>query len=176
MTQYYLKMQTDLQIRASETVFSHPKQSCMADSVQLGNRLLVIFDGHCVFCNGAVRWFLRRDRLDRLRFAASESLNVAALLDRHRSAVANAADGPNTILLVRDFGGSAEVLLVRSNAELEMLRELPQPWPTVAAALRLIPRPLRDLGYRLIARWRYRIWGRLESCPIPTAEERKRFL
>jgi predicted DCC family thiol-disulfide oxidoreductase YuxK len=143
---------------------------------KLGDRMLVIFDGHCVFCNGAVRWFMRRDRHDRLRFAASESVNVAALLARHRSTVANAEDGPNTILLVRDFGGSAEVLLVRSNAALAMLRELPQPWPAVAAALRLIPRALRDLGYRLIARWRYRIWGRLESCPLPTAEERKSFL
>ena len=143
---------------------------------KLGDRLLVIFDGHCVLCNGAVRWFLRRDRRDRLRFAASESLNVAALLARHRSAAANVADGPNTILIVRDFGGSAEVLLVRSNAALAMLRELPQPWPAVAAALRLIPRAFRDLVYRIVAGSRTRIWGRLESCPIPTAEERNRFL
>jgi predicted DCC family thiol-disulfide oxidoreductase YuxK len=57
-----------------------------------------------------------------------------------------------------------------------MLRELPRPWPPVVAVLRWIPRPVRDLGYRLIARWRYRIWGRLKSCPLPTAEERTRFL
>jgi predicted DCC family thiol-disulfide oxidoreductase YuxK len=67
-------------------------------------------------------------------------------------------------------------VLVRSNAVLALLGELPQPWPSVAAALGWIPRPLRDLGYRLIACWRYRIWGRLESCPLPTPEERVRFL
>jgi predicted DCC family thiol-disulfide oxidoreductase YuxK len=57
-----------------------------------------------------------------------------------------------------------------------LLSELPRPWPAIAAALGWIPRLLRDLGYRLVARWRYRIWERLESCPVPTAEERERFL
>jgi predicted DCC family thiol-disulfide oxidoreductase YuxK len=142
---------------------------------KLGNRLLVIFDGHCVLCNSAVRWFLRRDRRDQLRFAASESINLTALLARHHIA-ANAQAGPDTILVVRDFNRPAEEIHLRSNAALAILRELPQPWPTVAAALRLIPRPLRDLGYRLIAGSRTRIWGRLESCPIPTAAERDRFL
>jgi predicted DCC family thiol-disulfide oxidoreductase YuxK len=57
-----------------------------------------------------------------------------------------------------------------------LLLELPRPWPAVAILLRTVPRPLRDLGYRLIARWRYRIWERLESCPVPTPDERARFL
>jgi predicted DCC family thiol-disulfide oxidoreductase YuxK len=65
---------------------------------------------------------------------------------------------------------------MRSDAVVALLQELPWPWRTVGKALELIPRPVRDLGYRLIARWRYRIWGRLESCPLPTAEERARFL
>jgi len=45
-----------------------------------------------------------------------------------------------------------------------------------AAALEWIPRPVRDPVYRLVARWRYRIWGRLESCPMPAAVERRRFV
>ncbi len=148
----------------------------VSDFEKLGNRLLVLFDGHCVLCNRTVRWFLRRDRRDRLRFAASESINLAAILARNHIAAENAQAGPDTILVVRDFNAPAEEIHLRSNAALAMLRELPQPWPAVAAALRLIPRPLRDLGYRLIARWRTRIWGQLERCPIPTAEERARFL
>jgi predicted DCC family thiol-disulfide oxidoreductase YuxK len=83
---------------------------------------------------------------------------------------------PETILVVRDTGGAAESVLVRSDAVVALLRELPRPWPWVGVALRLIPRAVRDLGYRLVARWRYRIWGRLESCPVPSAEERERFL
>lgn len=146
------------------------------DPPQLDDRLLVLFDGHCALCNGTVRWLLNRDRLDRLRFAAFESIDFTALLARHHSAEANSEAGPSTILVVRDLGGAAEEILIRSDAALAMLRELPRPWPSVAAALRLIPRSLRDLGYRLIARMRYRIWGRLESCPIPTAVEREHFL
>lgn len=143
---------------------------------KLGGKLLVLFDGHCVLCNRTVRWFLRRDRRDRLRFAPSESAALADLLARHKIAFSSAQTGPSTIIVVQDFGGPAEEALIRSDAALAMLRELPRPWPAVAAALRLIPRPIRDLAYRLIARWRTRIWGRLESCPLPRAEDRDRFL
>ncbi len=143
---------------------------------QLDDRLLVIFDGHCGLCNSAVRWFLRRDRRDRLRFVASESPSVAGLLARHGISSLDSESGPATILVVREVGGLAERILVRSSAVLALLGELPRPWPAVGVALGSIPRPVRDLGYRVIARWRYRIWGRMESCPVPTAEERARFL
>ena len=139
-------------------------------------RLLVIFDGHCGLCNSLVRWLLRRDKLDHLRFAASESEKVAGVLARHGFAVLDPFTGPGTILVVRDPGRPEERVLVRSDAVVALLDGLPRPWPVAGAILKLVPRPLRDLGYRLIARWRYRIWGRLESCPLPTAEERARFL
>jgi predicted DCC family thiol-disulfide oxidoreductase YuxK len=142
----------------------------------LDGRLLVVFDGHCGLCNGMARWFLRRDSRARLRFAASESPRVAEVLARHKIGVCGLEGGPSTILVVREIGGVGEEILVRSDAVMAMLHELPRPWSSVAAVLRWIPRPVRDLGYRLIARWRYRIWGRLESCPLPTAKERARFL
>jgi predicted DCC family thiol-disulfide oxidoreductase YuxK len=87
-----------------------------------------------------------------------------------------ATGNSGTILVAQALDTSAERLLLRSDAVLAILRQLPSPWPAIAACLQLIPRPLRDLGYRLIARWRYRIWGHLDTCPIPTAEERARFL
>ena len=142
----------------------------------MGGRVLVIFDGHCGLCNGSVRWFLVRDRRDRLRFVPSESPKVAGILRRHGVNMAADPAGPNTILVVRDPDGPTERLLERSDGVMAMLEELPRPWPAVAGVLRWIPRWLRDFAYRLIARWRYRIWGRLESCPLPTAEERGRFL
>ncbi len=148
----------------------------------IGDRLLVIFDGHCGLCNRSIRWFLVRDCRDRLRFVASESPSVAALLARHglvvqaASAAPAAAAGPGSILVVRDAGRTTECMFDRSDAVLALLAQLPSPWPAAAALLRWVPRPLRNLGYRLVARWRYRLWGRLESCPIPTAQERERFL
>jgi predicted DCC family thiol-disulfide oxidoreductase YuxK len=151
----------------------HPQES-MNSLEEHGGRLLVIFDGHCGLCNRSVRWLLRRDRADRLRFAASESPKVAGLLERH--GIPAAAPGPSTLLAVCDAGGPAERVLLRSQAVLALLAELPRPWPAVAAALAWLPRPVRDLGYRLIARCRYRIWGRLERCPLPAPEQRERFL
>jgi len=148
----------------------------VSDFTDAGNRLVIIFDGHCGLCNRSVRWFLVRDRNDRLRFAPSESPKVAAVLARHGCNPAGVADLPDSILVVRDPDGAKEQLLMRSDAVLAMLTELPRPWPSVARLLRWIPRPLRDWGYRLIARWRYRIWGRIQECPLPTPAERERFL
>jgi predicted DCC family thiol-disulfide oxidoreductase YuxK len=144
----------------------------MNSLAELDGRLLVVFDGHCGLCDRSVRWLLRRDRQDRLRFAASESPQVAELLVRHGFSTA----GPETILAVRDAGGPEEQILVRSAAFVALLGELPRPWPVVAAGLRWIPRVLLDAAYRLVARWRYRIWGRQESCPVPTPAQRTRFL
>jgi predicted DCC family thiol-disulfide oxidoreductase YuxK len=148
----------------------------MTDGLRIDGRLLVVYDGRCGFCNRAVRWFVRRDRRDRLRFVASESAKVAELLARHGIGMEASEAGPGTIIVVEDADGPAEKLLVRSDAVTAMLSKLPRPWPAVATGLKWIPRPMRDLGYRLIARWRYRIWGRLESCPLPAVEERERFL
>jgi predicted DCC family thiol-disulfide oxidoreductase YuxK len=163
----------------------------MTHRIERGDRLLVIFDGHCGFCNGSVRWLLRRDRWDRLRFVASESPKVAGLLARHGigpevqgsgpgtipvSTIQPRTIQPSTILVARDAGGLGERVFTRSEALVELLGELPRPWPAVGVALGWVPGPVRDLGYQMIARWRYRIWGRLESCPLPTPEERERFL
>jgi len=149
----------------------------------LGSRLLVVYDGQCGLCNHTVQWLIAHDRHSRLRFAPSSSPALAALLARHgflpapaASDAAAADSGPGTILVLRAVATPAEQLFTRSTAVAVALAQLPRPWPFVARLLRLIPRPLRDLAYRLIARWRYRIWGRLSTCPVPTPEERSRFL
>jgi predicted DCC family thiol-disulfide oxidoreductase YuxK len=141
----------------------------------LGDRLLVVFDGQCVLCNGWVRWLLRRDRRDRLRFAASSSPQAAALLARHGE-VLEADGAPGTVLVFRNPLEPGERPLIRFAATLAILRELPRPWPAIAALLGWIPGFFSDAVYRLVARWRYRIWGRLADCPLPTKEERERFL
>ncbi len=146
----------------------------------LGSRLLVVYDGYCGLCHHTVQWLLARDRHDRLRFAPSSSPAVAALLARHGFPPtlpdAPPGEGPGTILVLRAAATPAEQLFTRSTAVAFVLAELPRPWPIVARLLRLVPCPLRDLGYRLIARSRYRIWGRLTTCPLPTPEQRSRFL
>jgi predicted DCC family thiol-disulfide oxidoreductase YuxK len=147
----------------------------MPDVFQIGDRLLVVYDGHCGFCNGWVRWLLRRDRRDRLRFGASSLPAVAPLLARHTELL-DPGGVPGTVLVFRNPLEPEEQALTRFAATLALLAELPRPWPAIAAALGWIPRFISDPLYRLVARWRYRIWGRLESCPIPSPEERARFL
>jgi predicted DCC family thiol-disulfide oxidoreductase YuxK len=149
----------------------------MPDQHELGWWLLVIFDGHCGLCNHSVRWFLARDRHDRMRFVPSDSPKVAALLERHGMTAASAPLGPESIVVVKDAGGTSEHVLVRSPAVLAMLSVLPRPWPAISAALGWIPKPILDLTYRLIARSRYRIWGRLDDiCALPTPHQRRHFL
>jgi predicted DCC family thiol-disulfide oxidoreductase YuxK len=144
------------------------------ETIDIGGRLLVVFDGHCGLCNGAARWLAQRDRRDRLRFVGSESEKVAGVRARHSLSGLDSASG--TIVVVRDVGLASEGVLVRSDAVVALLKELPGPWHGFGVALKWIPRPVRDLGYGVIARWRYRIWGRLDSCPVPTAAEQERFL
>ena len=158
-------MATQLQIAPDVAVFP-----------QLENRLLVIYDGECGFCNRAIRWLLKRDRKDRLRFAPSSSVQVEDLLARHGIKSGAVNFSPDTIMVLRNVDTPVEELLVRSNAVLACLRALPQPWPMVAAMARVVPRPFRESMYRLVARWRYRLWGRYASCPIPTADEQRHFL
>ena len=148
----------------------------MSDFADLGARLLVIYDGRCGFCNRSVRWFLRRDRHDRLRFIPSESPRVADLLARHSLAAFDSPASPDTMVVVRNPGTPAEQIYLRSDAAATLLAELPQQWLLLGGIFRLIPRPIRDLGYRFIARIRYRIWGRYDTCPIPTPAERAHFL
>jgi predicted DCC family thiol-disulfide oxidoreductase YuxK len=107
---------------------------------------------------------------------ASEADIAASLLARHGINSPDAESGPTTILAVLKFGDPAERVLARSEAVLALFGQLPRPWPVVATVMSWIPRPVRDVGYRLIARWRYRIWGRLEICTIPSADEPARFL
>jgi predicted DCC family thiol-disulfide oxidoreductase YuxK len=148
----------------------------VSDFSDLGSRLLVVYDGHCGFCNRTVRWFLRRDAQDRLRFVPAESPRVADLLARHGFTAFDVPASPDTIVVVRNPGTPHEQVFLRSDAAAALLAELPQPWSALGALFRLVPRPIRDLGYRFIARIRYRIWGRYDVCPIPTPAERAHFL
>ena len=147
----------------------------MSEVNQLGDRLLVIFDGQCGFCNGWVRWLLKRDGRDRLRFASTSSPAAAPLLARCPELL-EPGGIPGTVLVFRHPLQAEERPLTRFAATLALFAELQRPWPAVAALLSWVPNFLSDPPYRLVARWRYRIRGRLESCPIPAEEDRARFL
>ena len=128
---------------------------------------VLLFDGVCNLCNGAVAFVIRRDPRARLRFAPLQSPAADALL----ASLGVARDRlPDSFVLVED--GRVHV---RSTAALRVARRLRFPWPLLAVNL-LVPRWLRDPVYDLVARNRYRWFGRREACMVPTAELRARFL
>lgn len=127
---------------------------------------VVLFDGVCNLCNGAVQFLLRRDRQRRFRFAALQSATGRRLLRQH------GVDSDALASIVVIEGGRARV---RSDAALLLARRLPWPWPLLAVFL-VCPRPLRDTLYSLVARNRYRWFGRRDSCMLPTPETADRFL
>lgn len=129
---------------------------------------VVLFDGVCNLCNASVNLFIDMDRDARLRFASLQSEAARDLL-RARGVPAPEGD-PESILLVE----GARVW-DRSDAVLRLSRHLPAPWRWGAVFI-VVPRALRDAVYKLIARNRYRWFGRSEVCRMPTPELRARFL
>jgi predicted DCC family thiol-disulfide oxidoreductase YuxK len=134
------------------------------DKIEAGP--VVLFDGYCHLCDGTVDWILRHDRARVFRFAPLQSPTGRRLLKRHGLPL----DRFDTVVLVE--GARA---WTRSAAAVEVLRRIPR-WRALGSALHLLPRPLRDAGYALVARLRYRIWGRRSSCTLPAPEHADRFL
>jgi predicted DCC family thiol-disulfide oxidoreductase YuxK len=127
---------------------------------------LLLFDGVCNLCNGSVQFIIRRDPAARFRFASLQSEVGQRYLDElriDRQAI-------DSMILVEGGRWSKE-----SEAALRIANLLGGPWKA-AVIFRLIPRALRDRVYRLIARNRYRWFGKQESCWLPTPELRARFL
>jgi predicted DCC family thiol-disulfide oxidoreductase YuxK len=133
---------------------------------------ILLYDGVCGLCNRLNQFVLRCDPKGLFRFAALQSSLAAGILARHGL---NAAD-LDTVYVVLNYNEAGESLRPRSDAALYVLEQLGGIWRFFAFILKPVPRPLRDVGYRLIARSRYRIFGRYDTCPLPSAETRARFL
>ena len=135
---------------------------------QAAEHPVVLFDGVCNLCNGAVNFAIDRDPTSRLRFASLQSPAARQLLARLEHPVP--AGDPESILLV-ERGRVYEC----SGAVLRIARHLSGGWSLLAALL-VVPWPLRDLVYRWVASHRYRWFGKADVCRVPTSELRAHFL
>lgn len=129
---------------------------------------LVLFDGHCNLCNASVDFLIRRDRAGVLRFASLQSATGRRIVAEAEAAMGSRM--PDSLVVVQDGR-----VLVNSDAALAALAALPR-WHWLARALLLLWQPFRDFVYQRVARSRYRLFGRRDTCRIPTAEERARFV
>jgi predicted DCC family thiol-disulfide oxidoreductase YuxK len=139
---------------------------------------VVLFDGTCNFCDGAVHFVIDHERGTRLRFAALQSEEGTALLDRattpeHAKRLREGVTGdgdPDSVALVEDGK-----VYTHSTGALRIARYLRWPYRWLAAFW-IVPRPIRDAVYRWFARHRYAWFGKTDACRVPTPEFRARFL
>jgi predicted DCC family thiol-disulfide oxidoreductase YuxK len=133
---------------------------------------ILLYDGVCGLCNRLNQFVLRRDPQGFFRFASLQSALAARILARHGKDPADL----DTLYAVVNPDQPDELLLARSDAAIFVLKQLGGFWGLTGFVLQFTPLFLRDVVYRRIARNRYRLFGRFETCPLPTPETRARFL
>ncbi len=127
---------------------------------------ILLFDGVCNLCNGTVQFLIKRDREGKFKFASLQSDVAKELL----KAYGLSPDAFDSFVYLKN-GRSYQ----RSTAALHVLKDLGGLWKLFYGFI-ILPAPFRDLVYNLIARNRYRVFGRRDSCMIPTPELKSRFL
>lgn len=127
--------------------------------------LLVFYDGHCALCQFWVKFLIQRDRHDRFRFASLQS----PLAQRNGIAPTEGTT-PDSVIVMKD-----QMMLTESTAALTLLATLGGPWSLLRLFL-ILPCALRDPIYRFIANYRYRWFGRTDTCFLPRPEWKEKFV
>jgi predicted DCC family thiol-disulfide oxidoreductase YuxK len=141
------------------------------ERVAIEGRALLLYDGVCALCHGLVRFLLKHDRRAKLRYTSLQSVLGVEILARF--GIRTLPDG---VVLVTDALTLEERLFQRSDAVQTVLQLLERPWGSLGKALELVPRSVRESGYGVVARLRYRLFGRYEVCPLPPPEQRNLIL
>lgn len=127
---------------------------------------VILFDGVCNFCNGAVNFTIKRDKKKVIKFAALQSATGAALAEQYGVS----ANDLRSFLFVEDG-----IIYNRSTAALRVCRYLKGLWPLCYAFI-IVPAFIRNGIYDFIAKHRYKWFGERDACMIPTPDVRSRFL
>ncbi len=127
---------------------------------------ILLFDGVCNLCNGAVQFVIKYGSKNTLRFAALQSETGQQILEHFNLP----KEDIFSVILVEN-----EKVYVRSSAALRMYKNMGGFWNLMYLFI-IVPRPIRDAIYNLIAKNRYKWFGEKESCMIPTPELKSRFL
>lgn len=131
------------------------------------DKKIILFDGVCNLCNGVVQFVIRRDKQDTFRFAPLQS-EVGEKLTSERGIDTTKVD---SIILIEP--GIA--YYTKSDAALQIGKGL-KGYRTLSSLLHVFPKGLRNLIYDLVARNRYKWYGKKDACMIPTPELQAKFL
>ena len=153
-----------------------PSQTLAADSIAEGSLTspglhVLLFDGVCPLCHGAVNFVLKVDRGKVVCFAPLQGPTAVRIAERHGFAL-----DMTTAVYVRNLCQTDETVHFQSSAVLRAIGEAGPLWGLTTFILRMIPRPIRDFLYRFVASRRTRWFGTYEICPMPRPEDRSRFL
>ena len=129
------------------------------------NSILVLYDGQCGLCDGVVQFLLQHDVRNRFYFAALDGETGYVYKKRY-----GIADSVDSVVVIE-----AERAYVYSDAAVQLVKHLPLPYTLLRAAV-LLPKPLRDVAYKAIAKRRLQLFGTVEACRLPTMAERQKFL
>lgn len=121
---------------------------------------LILFDGYCNLCNGAVRFVIKRDKKSLFQFASLQSKLGQSILKKHQFPVADF----NTLILEKNG-----TIYSQSTAVLQVSKDLSGIWPLCYAAI-IIPAKIRDYFYQVIAKNRYRWFGKKNQCDTFSSE------
>ena len=127
---------------------------------------ILLFDGHCNFCNAWVRLIVRRDTAKKILFAPLQSSIGRKMLEEKKIDV----NYTGSLVFFEE-----ERFSLSSTAVLRIFSYL-DGWERHLKLLYFVPRPFRDTIYHYIAKYRYKWFGRSEQCMVPTPELRERFL
>ena len=133
---------------------------------------IVLYDGVCGLCNRLVQFLLKHDKHGRLRFASLQSDFAMKVLSRHGLDPRDL----DTLHVIENYEQDNERVTQRSTALLRASRELGGVWTALATAGGILPLSLRDWLYRFVARNRYRVFGKYDTCMLPDPSQRSRFL
>lgn len=132
----------------------------------MSSQSLIMFDGVCNLCNGFVNFIIVRDRENKFQFGSLQSPVVAGILKQHHYSTSDLS----TVVLLEN-----NKLYYQSTAVLKIARKLGGGWALLYGFI-IIPRPIRDFIYNLVAKNRYKLFGRQDACMIPTPELRAKFV
>ncbi len=132
----------------------------------MNNSYIVIFDGVCNFCNGAVNFIIKRDPESRFVFTPMQSELAKELMLKYQ--VENA--GNDTVLLIKH--GQCFMF---SSAALEITKDLSGFW-SIFLVFKIVPAKIRDFFYKVLARNRYNLFGRKARCMVPASDVKSRFI
>jgi predicted DCC family thiol-disulfide oxidoreductase YuxK len=130
-------------------------------------RPIVLFDGVCNFCNGTVQFVLQHDKLGNVQFASLQSDAGQSLL-QHFGLPLHHFD---SFVVVHH-----NAYYTQTDAVVQLLKNMGGYWTPLGRVLAIVPRFIRNAVYNLIANNRYRIWGKKETCMLPTPAQRSRFI